>query len=356
MDLSKGFFRALILLLLLGAMAACTPHSRPVGGTREQVRRAAGELAVHPRREDYAACPYQPALVVARIRALESQDAWNSLCGELAQLPDAELELFEDEIRRPEHAQRMGCAGDLLARIDAHWLAAAVRLDQAHPRASGEEAAVPLLASRAIPVDTRRDEVFADGDLGLRQIAITFDDGPHPTRTPRILRILAAAGIKANFFQVGRNAATHPAVARQVRDAGHAVGSHTYSHPDLASLSEAHAELEIEAGDSAVASALGLKPGQLPFFRFPYGSKSAGELTFVRSRGNTTFFWNMDSLDWRLRDPHKLFQNLLAELDRAQRGILLLHDIQEQTVIVVPHLIRELKERGYETVYFVPAG
>src|SRR5258708_156781 len=353
---SKAFVGALIFLFELVVMAACTPHSRPVGGTREQVRRAADELAIHTRRVDYSACPYQPRLIVARIRALESQHAWNTLCGELAQLPDAELELFEDEIRKPEHAQRMGCAGDLLARIDAHGRADAGRLDQARAGPAGEEAAVPLLPSKAIRVGTGRDEVLVDGGLGLRQIAITFDDGPHPTRTPRILSILAAAGIKANFFQIGRNAAAYPAVARLVMDAKHPVGSHTYSHPDLVSLSEAHAELEIETGDSAVASAVGLKPGKLPFFRFPYGSKSARELRFVRSRGDTTLFWNMDSLDWRLRDPHNLFLNLLAELDRAQRGILLLHDIQEQTVIVVPHFLRELKERGYETVYFVPAS
>jgi peptidoglycan/xylan/chitin deacetylase (PgdA/CDA1 family) len=318
------------------------------------VRRAAPELTSHSRREDYSACPYQPSLIVARIKALENQDAWNTLCAELGQLPDEELELFEDEIRKPEHARRMSCADDLLARIEAHWVAAAARLNQAHPKVAGETA-VPVLPSRAIAVDTSRREVLSDGGLSSRQIAITFDDGPHPTRTPRILRVLAQAGVKANFFQVGRNAATHPTVAKQVMDAGHPVGSHTYSHPNLLSLSEAHAELEIEAGDSAVALALGVRPGQLLFFRFPYGMRSAGELDFVRSRGDTTFFWNMDSLDWRLRDPHKLFQNILAELDRAQRGILLLHDIQEQTVIVLPHLLRELKERGYETVYFVPA-
>src|SRR5258708_2672341 len=140
---SKAFVGALIFLFELVVMAACTPHSRPVGGTREQVRRAADELAIHTRRVDYSACPYQPRLIVARIRTLESQDAWNTLCGELAQLPDGELELFEDEIRKPEHAQRMGCAGDLLARIDAHWRAASPRRPPAPPRAPRARGRLP---------------------------------------------------------------------------------------------------------------------------------------------------------------------------------------------------------------------
>jgi len=345
-----GFFAVPFL-----AAAAPKQHDKPIGGVREQVRRAARELANHPKREEYTASPYQPSLIVARIKALESQGAWDSLCAELTGLPDGELELFEDEIRYPEHARRMGCAQALLARIDAHWTAAKARLDEVHP-AVGDQDPIPSLPSRAIPVDFAKDNIFTDGGLRPGQIVITFDDGPHPTRTPRILRILATAGIKANFFQIGRNAATHSAVARQVFDAGHPVGSHTFSHPNLAALAEPHAEIEIESGDSAVALALGKKPGELAFFRFPYGAKSPAEQKFVRDRGDTTFFWNMDSLDWRLRDPHKLFQNILAELDRAKGGILLMHDIQEQTVIVLPHLLRELKERGFETAHFVPAG
>ncbi|HXJ19405.1 MAG TPA: hypothetical protein VMT03_04160 [Polyangia bacterium] len=66
--------------------------------------------------------------------------------------------------------------------------------------------------------------------------------------------------------------------------------------------------------DAFTAPALGLRPGQLPFFRFPYGAKTVAEQTFVQRRGNTTFFWNMDSNDWRIRDPHKLFVDVLAEL------------------------------------------
>jgi peptidoglycan/xylan/chitin deacetylase (PgdA/CDA1 family) len=75
----------------------------------------------------------------------------------------------------------------------------------------------------------------------------------------------------------------------------------------------------------------------------------------VRKQGKTTFFWNMDSLDWQIRDPHKLFLNVLQQLDRHDRGIILFHDIHEQTVIVLPHVLQELAARHLKTVVFVPA-
>ena len=186
-------------------------------------------------------------------------------------------------------------------------------------------------------------------------IALTFDDGPHPTRTLRVLQILADAGVKATFFEIGRNAAAHPEICQKVRAAGHSIGSNTFSHPNTARLPESHAEAEIDSGDASLSLALGVTPGQLPFFRFPYGAKTASEQAFVQKRGNTTFFWNMDSNDWRIRDPHKLFVNVLAEIDRAKHGIILFHDIHEQTVIVLPHVLAELRARHLRTVVFVAA-
>jgi peptidoglycan/xylan/chitin deacetylase (PgdA/CDA1 family) len=202
----------------------------------------------------------------------------------------------------------------------------------------------------------RRDGVYTDGQLAEGQIAITFDDGPHATRTARVLEILRGAGVRADFFEIGRNAAAHPEIARQVVAAGHIVGSHTFSHADLGKLSEKHAETEIESGEASVSLALGRPVAEVPFFRFPYGAKTPSELVFVQKRGNTTFFWNMDSEDWKIRDPHQLFLNVLQQLDHARRGIILFHDIHEQTVIVLPHLLQELRVRGFKTVVFVPQG
>jgi peptidoglycan-N-acetylglucosamine deacetylase len=346
---------ARVALAAVAILAA--PIARADGGLgtlRTQVRRAKRELDTSKELRDYRASPYHPTAIVERIHTLESGAAWDELCGELALLPDDELELFEDEIRKPEHARHMRCASVLLARIDAHWKAAARQLGEAHPLPT---AAGAKLESVAVPVDVSRPHELDTGDLPEGEIALTFDDGPHATRTPRVLAILAAAGVKATFFEIGRNAAAHPELSRAVRAAGHSVGSHTFTHPDLPKVPEAHAEAEVESGEASVALALGLAPVDLAFFRFPYGAKTPAEQAFVSRRGNSSFFWNMDSEDWRIRDPHRLFVNVLQQIDRVHgRGIILFHDIHEQTVIVLPHVLAELSARHLKTVVFVPVG
>jgi peptidoglycan/xylan/chitin deacetylase (PgdA/CDA1 family) len=338
-----------IVALALTSSALAIEPAAPLGTLRQQVRRAKGELASQPTLDDYHQSAFQPSEIVERVHGLESERAWAELCQELTLLPDDELELFEDEIRKPDHQKHLACAPTLLARIAAYWKQAERQLATAHPFAPGK------LPSIAVTIDTRQDGVLRDGNLPADAIALTFDDGPHATRTARILQILSDAGIKATFFEIGRNAAAHPEISRQVLAAGHSIGSHTFSHPNMSRLPEPHAETEVDSGDASVSLALGLKPGQLPFFRFPYGAKTGAEQTFVQRRGNTTFFWNMDSSDWKIREPHKLFVNVLAELDRAKHGIILFHDIHEQTVIVLPHVLAELRARHLRTVVFVAA-
>ena len=291
--MSAGLVALLAAALALPAAAEGDKSAKPgdnLGTVRQQVHRAKAELQKQVTLGDYHASAYHPTAIVERIHALESTAAWAELCTAFQELSDDELELFEDEVRKPEHASRMPCAPALLRRIDTYWRAAAGRLAEAHPL----PAAPAQLESIAIPVDLGRDGVYTDGLLTEGQIAITFDDGPHATRTVRVLEILRGAGVRADFFEIGRNAAAHPEIARQVIAAGHIVGSHTFSHADLGKLPEKHAETEIEAGEASVSLALGRAPAEVPFFRFPYGAKTPSELTFLQKRGNTTFFWNMD--------------------------------------------------------------
>jgi peptidoglycan/xylan/chitin deacetylase (PgdA/CDA1 family) len=350
---------AIIVSALAGAWLASNPPvpqlpplpKTALGTIRQQVRRAKPELAAQPTLDDYHQSPFQPSEIVERVHSLESDRAWAELCKELTLLPDDDLELYEDEIRKPEHLRHLACGPPLLARIAAYWKVAERELAVVHPLSG-----FGTLPSASFAIDTSKDSILRDGDLPPGEIALTFDDGPHVTRTPRVLQILADAGIKATFFEIGRNAAAHPEISRRVLAAGHTVGSHTFSHPNMSRLPEPHAEIEMESGDTAVSLALGLKPGQLPFFRFPYGARTEPEQDFVQRHGNTTVFWNMDSQDWKIRDPHRLFVNVLAELDRAQHGIILFHDIHEQTVIVLPHVLAELRARHMTTVVLVAAA
>jgi peptidoglycan/xylan/chitin deacetylase (PgdA/CDA1 family) len=343
---------ATLAIVTVATVASAAPRKVPLGTIRAQVRRTKRELETNTEQRDYRASPYHPSEIVERIHAMESGAAWDELCTELGQLPDDELELFEDELRKPEHARRMACSAALFRRIDAYWKTAARELGEAHPLTGAGK-----LESVVVPVDVSQPHTFTGADFPEGQIAITFDDGPHATRTPRVLEILKAAGVRATFFEIGRNASAHPEISRQVRAAGHSVGSHTFSHADLPKVTEAHAEAEVESGEASVALALGVTPRDLPFFRFPYGAKTLPEQAFVSRRGNSTFFWNMDSEDWRVRDPHRLFVNVLQQIDHEHaHGVILFHDIHEQTVIVLPHVLAELAARHVKTVVFVPIG
>ena len=334
------------------AAPAARPAPSPAEGTEPlavKLRKARPALQAAPDHETYRASPYHPSEVIERIHSLGQARAWNELCQELSSLPDEDLELFEDEIQRPEHARAMPCARTLSWRVDAYWRAAKIRFAATHPSPKLER-----LDTLEMPVDVARHDVITGSHLPDGTVALTFDDGPNPTRTPAVLTILAAAGVRATFFEIGRNAANYPEVSKQVSAAGHHVGSHTFSHPHLPSVTEAHAESEINAGAASVALAVGSPLDRLAFFRFPYGAKTPTEQSFVAREGRTTFFWNMDSEDWRLRDPHALFRKILAELDREHHGIILFHDIHEQTVIVLPSVLAELAARHVKVVFFTP--
>src|SRR5579863_5416454 len=130
-------FTRLLPLTLGGALLAAGPlpptPGAPLGTLRQQVRRAKPELSVHPTLDDYHQSPFQPSQIVERVHALESDQGWAELCQELTLLPDDELELFEDEIRKPEHARHLPCAPALLLRTAAYWKGAEKQLAQAHP-------------------------------------------------------------------------------------------------------------------------------------------------------------------------------------------------------------------------------
>src|ERR1022692_2342127 len=205
----------LLSLTIASSLLAAAPPPE-LGTIRQQVRRAKQELSVHPTLDDYRQSPFQPAQIVERVHALESDRAWAELCRELQLLPDDELELFEDEIRKPEHTKHLPCALRLLLRTATYWNEAERRLASAHPISW-----FGALPSVTVTVDTTKAPILRDGDLPPGEIALTFDDGPHATRTPRVLQILATARIKATFFQIGRNAAAHPDVARLVLAGGH---------------------------------------------------------------------------------------------------------------------------------------
>lgn len=212
--------------------------------------------------------------------------------------------------------------------------------------------------SRTVEIDTTTGPRFGqlqyrDEDL-LRngEIVLTFDDGPSRRHTPAILDALDAHCTKATFFSVGRMAVADPAMLQETAVRGHTIGSHTWSHKDLRSLSMEQARAEVELGLSAVRVALGGPVA--PFFRFPYLSDPQRVQELLQHRGIATFSIDVDSFDFRTPSAELVQNNILTQLAQKGKGILLFHDIQPSTARAMPALLSELKARGYRVVHLVP--
>src|SRR5262249_40803259 len=188
------------------------------------------------------------------------------------------------------------------------------------------------------------------------EVVLTFDDGPLPPRSTQVLDILEHECVKATFFLIGKMAHNFPETVRRIRDAGHTIGTHSYSHPlSFHRMSLERAQFEINEGIASVASALGDGTGPAPFFRVPGLLRADGVEHYLASRNLQV--WSADFLadDWTRIGPAQVYSRALQRIEADRKGILLLHDIQVKTVEALPYLLRELKRRGYRVVHVVSA-
>jgi peptidoglycan-N-acetylglucosamine deacetylase len=215
-----------------------------------------------------------------------------------------------------------------------------------------------LGVSRVIEIDTTGGPRFGaqypgNSLLNDGEIVLTFDDGPLRSHTSAVLAALAAHCTKATFFMVGRMAVADPAMAKEVARQGHTVGTHTWSHRNLAHAGP-YARAEIELGLSAVRRAVGAPVA--PFFRFPYLAHSQAALDYLAARNLAAFSVDVDSFDFRTRDPGTVRRRVLDKLMAARRGIILFHDIQPSTARALHALLNDLKGLGFRVVHLVPKG
>ena len=208
--------------------------------------------------------------------------------------------------------------------------------------------------TRTVEIDTTGGpgfgtEHFRQHDfLRNNEVILTFDDGPWPTTTA-VLKALADECVRATFFPIGKHATYYPEILKQVAEAGHSVGSHTWSHIDLSRKSVDEAKAEIEKGVSAVRMALGA-PGA-PFFRFPALRHPPELVTYLGQRNIGIFSTDMDSFDFKMRRPEQVITAVLAKLKKHGKGMVLLHDFQQPTSHAVPELLAQLKANGYKIVH-----
>jgi peptidoglycan/xylan/chitin deacetylase (PgdA/CDA1 family) len=211
-----------------------------------------------------------------------------------------------------------------------------------------------LGVSRVVEIDTAGGPGFgfeqfkAHDFLNPGEVVLTFDDGPWPANTPAVLAALAAQCVKATFFPIGKHATWHPEILKQVVEQGHTIGSHTWSHADLARKPLADAKAEIEKGVSAVAMSGG-RP-LAPFFRFPALRQTPELIAYLGERNIAIFSADLDSFDFKLRKPDLVIQSVMTRLKKLGKGIILMHDFQRATAEALPELLIQLKANGYKVV------
>lgn len=191
--------------------------------------------------------------------------------------------------------------------------------------------------------------------LADHEVVLTFDDGPLPPYTSRVLTALAHECVKATFFMVGRMAAAYPQMVRLVAELGHTIGNHSQNHPlHFDAIGEASAEREVENGMRSIKTALGNEGTVAPFFRIPGLGRTHAVEKFLQSQD--MIVWSSDTVadDWTPISGDQVRQRALRRLEEKGRGILLLHDIHNRTASMLPALLRDLKARGFHIVHVVP--
>lgn len=217
-----------------------------------------------------------------------------------------------------------------------------------------------LGVSRTVEIDTTGGPGFGLEQYKLYdflqpgEIVLTFDDGPWPHNTPAVLKALKEHCTKAIFFVIGKHAVWHPEILKQVAADGHTIGTHTFSHANLAKkkMQGEAGRAEIEKGLSAAKFALGAPPA--PFFRFPYLQDPKEMVAYVGSRNLAIFSMDVDSFDFKYRSPESVIKSVLTKIKRKGKGIILMHDFQKATAHALPKLLNKLKEAGFRVVHMKP--
>ncbi len=186
------------------------------------------------------------------------------------------------------------------------------------------------------------NSVYVDGPY----IAMTFDDGPVPALTPKLLDLLAARKLKATFFVVGQNAKEYPAILTRAAKEGHEIANHSWSHPNLAKMSDDGVRREMQKTDDAIKEATGKRP---TLMRPPYGSITARQKTWLHETfGYRVIIWDVDPLDWKRPGPSVVTSRIVQ--GTVPGSIILAHDIHAPTIDAMPATFEQLQAKGFKFV------
>ena len=199
------------------------------------------------------------------------------------------------------------------------------------------------LARRGLAVCLPRSTYLTRGPRGSGDVCLTFDDGPHPEATPRLLDLLREQQVPATFFLIGREAEKYPDIVRRMAAEGHAVGNHSFSHPRRNSITAREMADEITRGAESVGHVLGAQP---KLYRPPGGHVTGGDLWRLWRLGLTTVLWNVDPKDSSVQRTATDVQEWFHNRPLAGGDLVLLHDNQVKVVEVVAELVAATRSRN----------
>ncbi|MDD3146715.1 MAG: polysaccharide deacetylase family protein [Candidatus Riflebacteria bacterium] len=183
---------------------------------------------------------------------------------------------------------------------------------------------------------------------GSRRVVLTFDDGPHPRTTPQILEILKRRNLRAIFFVLGIQAQKYPEIVKQIHEDGHLIGNHSYSHKNLAQLSEEKLREEICRTSRLIENITGKRP---EFLRPPYGAMNRNVLRVANGEGMNIVLWTIDPKDWHSKNEvvvlRQIDRQLGIERSDLRGGAILLHDIYPSTVRALEPMLDRLATYEY---------
>jgi peptidoglycan/xylan/chitin deacetylase (PgdA/CDA1 family)/uncharacterized caspase-like protein len=199
-------------------------------------------------------------------------------------------------------------------------------------------------------------ETYGTG-LPAKTFVLTFDDGPHPRYTDRILEILKQNQVRSVFFELGSNLATFrqnkpeptraAMAARRLVESGYQVGSHGFSHDLLPNMSDKEVATELERTTNLLETVVHVQPA---LFRPPYGGRDLKVLAAIDAHKMRSVLWNIDSRDWADPIPKSIANRVIGDARKYGHGIILMHDIHERTIEALPLIIETLKGEGYHFV------
>ena len=210
----------------------------------------------------------------------------------------------------------------------------------AEPQKVGSPSPSPPIAAASAKI------TYSSVKVNGPYVAMTFDDGPHATLTPKLLDLLALKKIKATFFVLGENVERHPEILKRAVAEGHEIGNHSWSHPNLAKLSNEALRSQLQRTDDVIAHAISSHPR---IMRPPYGELTPRQRLWVNTEfGYKVILWDVDPLDWKEPGPSIVAQRIIQG---AKPGsIMLSHDIHAQTIAAMPEVFDSLLAKGFKFV------